>query len=140
MALHLLKVCVGIDSVAHLADVQKARLKRRKKLVHLTRHRPKRAEEILAGGSLYWIVKGAVLVRQRILGLDWAYLAEDGRYCAIKLDPKLVATVPQPRRPHRGWRYLDAADAPSDAKAGPGRGRARMPPELASALKLLGLL
>ena len=140
MALHLLKICVGIDSIAHLAKVQAARRKGGKKAVlHYTRHRPKRVEEILDGGSLYWIVKGFVQVRQAIVGFDWEYFEDEGRYCAIRLDRRLVATVPQARRPHQGWRYLDALDAPPDWRSVGGR-KAGLPPALLADLKSLGLI
>jgi len=139
MTLHLLKVCVGVESISHLAGLQTARLKRRKTLVHLTRHRPKRFLEILDGGSLYWIVKGFVQVRQAIVGFDWEYFEDEGRYCAIRLDRRLVATVPQARRPHQGWRYLDALDAPPDWRSVGGR-KAGLPPALLADLKSLGLI
>lgn len=83
----------------------------------MTRTRPRRAEEILAGGSLYWAMKGAILCRQRIIGLE-PVRGEDGiERCAIVLDRRLFRTAPTPRRPFQGWRYLDAADAPADAGA-----------------------
>lgn len=140
MALHLLKVCVGIDSIDHLARVQKQRRGRRKTNWHHTRQMPSRAEEILAGGSIYWIIKGFVRVRQRIVGIDEVHLEEEGRYCRLSLDPVLVPTEPQSRRPHQGWRYLEPADAPADLKAGKrGEGQA-LPAQLIAELKELGLL
>jgi hypothetical protein len=77
---------------------------------------PRRREEVLHGGSLYWVIKGFVLVRQRVLDLR-ADVKDDGTSCCgIVLEPELVATRPHPRRAFQGWRYLDAADAPQDAK------------------------
>lgn len=140
MALHLLKVCVGIDSIEHLAEVQKQRRGRRKVIWHYTRQLPQRAEEILAGGSIYWIIKGFVRVRQRIVGIDEVHLEEEGRYCRLSLDPTLVSTEPQARRPHQGWRYLEAADAPPDLKAGKRSKGETLPPQLIAELKELGLL
>ncbi len=145
MPLHLLKMAVGIGSVAHLAAVQKQRLANAPKeggkriLRHFTRNKPRRAKEILDGGSIYWIVKGAIRVRQRILAIDRLRPPEGGKHCALVLDPKLVKTEPQPRRPHQGWRYLDPAQAPPDL---PERasGADELPPELAAELRGLGLL
>ena len=98
---------------------------------------PKRAAELTAGGSLYWVFKGFVLARQRILGLE-PRRGDDGiERCAIRLDPESSAPLPQPRRPFQGWRYLRPEDAPRDltsAAAGD------VPPELAAGLALIGVL
>lgn len=140
MALHLIKVCVGVESISHLAALQKARRgPRGKASPHITRHMPKRAAEILDGGSMYWIVKGLVLVRQRIVGIDQVP-SEDGLRCRLLLDKELVPTDPQPRRPHQGWRYLKPVDAPADLGAGGAGDVAAMPPEMLNELRRLGLL
>jgi hypothetical protein len=114
MALHLLKMCVGCDSVEELRAWQDNRRLRGEALVHRTRNMPKRAAEVLDGGSLYWIIKGEVRVRQRIVGLDPGVDGEGRHFCQIRFDPLLVETIRQPRRPMQGWRYLEAADAPPD--------------------------
>ncbi len=139
MALHLLKLAVGIESTAHLQAVQAAR----QRLVHVTRFTPRRAAEILAGGSLYWVIRHRIRVRQRILGFDRHKTADSKTVkCAILLDRELIATDPVRRRPHQGWRYLDAADAPRDL--GPvgtaDAGDYGFPPEMAAELRELGLL
>ena len=141
MALHLLKIAVGIDSVEHLEQVQKARRKRAKFNWHFTRHMPKRADEVLDGGSIFLIIKGFVQVRQRIVGLETVHLeGKEGKHCGIKLDPALVLTDYQPRRPHQGWRYLEASEAPPDRKGGKGKAKQAMPPDMVATLKGLGLL
>ena len=143
MALNLLKLAVGIDGVDHLRTVQAARLWRNGRLIHVTRFTPRRADEILAGGSMYWVVRHRIRVRQRILAFE-RHETESGAKpkCAIVLDPELIATDPVRRRPHQGWRYLEGADAPRDI--GPvGAALARedaFPPELAAELRDLGLL
>lgn len=121
MAVHLIKLCVGVDTVSELAAWQAERLKqlRREKqkpeLCHRTLQTPRRREHVLDGGSLYWVIKGFVLVRQRVVDLR-ADLKDDGTACCgIVLDLELVATRAQPRRAFQGWRYLDASDAPPDA-------------------------
>lgn len=140
VTVHLIKVCVGIESIAHLAQVQKGRRKGgRNAVIHYTRHMPKRADELLDGGSMFWIIKGLVAVRQRLVGFATEHFEDEGDYCAIKLDRELVPVEPRPRRPHQGWRYLAAEEAPIDLKAGKG-GAAKMPPELIAELKQLGLL
>ena len=145
MTLHLLKMCVGIDEVGHLAEVQASRLARLSqrgeapRLRHLTRYGPLKARKVVAGGSIYWIIRGFVRVRQRILAIDRLRPPEGGKHCALVLDPKLVKTEPQPRRPHQGWRYLDPAQAPPDLPQ-TASGAGELPPELAAELRGLGLL
>ncbi|MGZ5862047.1 MAG: DUF1489 family protein [Methyloceanibacter sp.] len=120
MAVHLIKLCVGVDTVKELHDWQAERLRRLRKegkkpeLRHRTLQTPRRRDELLGGGSLYWVIKGLVLVRQRVLDLV-PDVKDDGiACCAILLDPELVATRPQARRAFQGWRYLAASDAPPD--------------------------
>jgi hypothetical protein len=123
MTVHLIKLCVGVDTAKELIDWQAERLKHLKRagktpeLCHRTLQMPRRRDEVLDGGSLYWVIKGFVLVRQRVLDLR-ADVKDDGTpCCGIVLDAELVATRPHPRRAFQGWRYLDAADAPQDAKS-----------------------
>lgn len=139
--LHLVKLAVGIRDLAHLAERQTARAVSDPPLRHQTRMFPRRAEEIVAGGSIYWVVTGVVLVRQRILGIRqeaW----DDATACAgLILDPKLVQVEARPMRPFQGWRYLAADDAPPDLESSrPGRGEAAMPPALRRELATLCLL
>ena len=143
--LHLLKLCVGIDGVDQLAQAQASRLARLVKageeprLRHLTRHGPLRTREILDGGSIYWIIRGFVQVRQRILAIDRLRPPEGGKHCALVLDAVLIRTRLQPRRPHQGWRYLEPADAPAELDPWPA-GVDDLPAELAAQLRRLGLL
>lgn len=137
MPVHLLKVAVGIESLDHFRQRMKAR--RTKTFTHYTRHMPKRAEEVLAGGSLYWIVKGYIAARCPIVGLEEAVLENKGPHCGIVMKTELIPVLPLPRRPHQGWRYLEAEDAPPDITA-LGKGAAEMPPELMAELRSLGLL
>jgi len=122
MALHLIKLCVGVDTVQDLADWQAERLKRLKRagktaeLCHRTLQTPRRRDEVLAGGSLYWVIKGYVLVRQRVIDLRPDVKDEGTACCGIVLDAELVTTRAHPRRAFQGWRYLEAADAPKDAE------------------------
>jgi len=140
MPLHLLKMCVGCDSVADLRQWQQGRALRGEPVAHRTRNRPRRAAEILAGGSLYWIIKGQVRVRQRITALDPGVDGEGARFCLIGLDPDLVETTRLPARPMQGWRYLDEAEAPPDLQAGFRDELDEMPAQLRRELKSLGLL
>ncbi|WP_127107352.1 DUF1489 family protein [Pararhodobacter zhoushanensis] len=140
MTVHILKLCVGCESIEDLADWQIQRASERPDGLprHVTRMWPKRADEITDGGSIYWIIKGQVSVRQRIVRLD-EVVGDDGiRRCALVLDPELVRLQPAPRRPFQGWRYLSPEDAPRDLP----RYRAgddELPPELAEALAEFGL-
>jgi hypothetical protein len=131
--LHLIKLCVGCDSVEDLAEWQR----KRSPLEHWTRNHPKRAKEITAGGSLYWVIKGQVRVRQRILRLDRRE-DEEGVWCAIVLGRRLTRVRTTPHRPFQGWRYLQPKDAPPDLVKG--EGGEEMPEKLAAELRALGLL
>lgn len=115
---HLVKLCVGIDSVAHLAERLAWRTKNtppgEAALFHDTRMFPKRADELLEGGSLYWVIKGVIQARQSIDGLDRVQDREGIQYCRIILGPDLMLTQSQPRRAFQGWRYLADDDVPAD--------------------------
>jgi hypothetical protein len=128
MPLHLVKLCVGVDSVDELEDWQRDRLKglrrarKTPELVHRTRQMPRRRDELLAGGSVYWVIKGMILVRQPIADLRPAE-REGVPCCDIVLAADLVPTRPQARRAFQGWRYLQPEDAPEDiARGRTGRG------------------
>ncbi len=147
MTVHLIKVAVGCDSVADLRGWQKQRLaelraagQTRPKLQHVTRFTPKQAADIVNGGSLYWIIRHQVSCRQRIRAIEPVVDEEGDAACALVLDRKVVEVLPQSRRPHQGWRYFAAADAPPDLAE---RARAEggsMPPALVAELRTLGLL
>lgn len=145
MTVHLIKLCVGVDNVAELHAWQAERLdsmRRQRKvpqLCHRTMQTPRRRDEVLNGGSLYWVIRGAVLVRQRVLDLR-ADVKDDGvKCCGIVLDPELIATRPQGRRAFQGWRYLDAADAPQDLRAFDAKD-IDMPPGMREELRELRLI
>jgi hypothetical protein len=139
MTVHLIKLCVGAASLEDLADWQAGRIRETgAPPVHVTRMWPRRADEILAGGSLYWVIRGVVLCRQRVRALE-PRLGEDGvTRCAIGLDPVLVRVRPQPRRPFQGWRYLAGQDAPPDLAPGSREGEA-LPPALEAELAEIGV-
>ena len=140
MAVHLLKLAVGIDNIGHLRDVQERRLAENGHLFHITRFMPRRGEEVLDGGSLFWVVRNFIRVRQRILDLRSVKTeGSAGSKCAFVLDPELVLTVPSRRRPHQGWRYFEASSAPPDLGASIEE-FGDMPAEMAAELRALGLL
>ncbi len=146
MTLHLVKLCVGCDSVEDLAAWQTERLKQMKaekqkpELFHRTFQMPKRREELLDGGSLYWVIKGVIQVRQRLLDLREGN-RPDGTPCTLFiLDKPLVQVRPVPRRAFQGWRYLSAEDAPADLAGGQRSDVAQMPAKLRRELAELGLL
>ncbi|HRP78686.1 MAG TPA: DUF1489 family protein [Aquamicrobium sp.] len=144
MPLHLIKLCVGCDSVEDLEEwiAEKLEEKRRGGLpvehFHTTRMVPKRVDGLLDGGSLYWIVKGGVQCRQRLVDVRPFTDAEGVGRCRLILDPVVTRTEWQPRRPFQGWRYLDPKDAPGDL-AGAGTAE-EMPLHLRRELAALGLL
>ena len=143
--IHLLKLCVGCESVEDLLEWQAKRAAERRaagtdpRPFHLTRMWPKRTAEVLDGGSIYWVIKGLVLCRQRVVALE-PHPGEDGiERCRLRLDPEVVRTTPQPRRAFQGWRYLRPSDAPSDLVAA-GVGAAPLPVALAAVLAEVGVL
>ncbi len=139
---NIVKLCVGEESVeGHIAWIaEQKRLRPGWQSCHVTRMWPKREAEILSGGSLYWVFKGLILARQRVLRLD-AVTGEDGvERCAIVLDRQIVRVEARPRRPFQGWRYLDPADAPPDASALSATAEPALPPQLAAALAEIGVL
>lgn len=142
---HLVKLCVGVESVEELRAWQSRRAAERlaagldPRPRHVTRMWPRRAGELLAGGSLYWVIRGVIRVRQRILGFE-EVVREDGiRRCGIVLDPTLVPVQPRPRAAFQGWRYLSAEDAPPDLAALPAD-ESDLPPGMREALSELGVL
>ena len=145
MALHLVKLCVGCDSVEDLEDWIEFRLNEMRRAGekpeqrHTTRMIPKRVGALLTGGSLYWVIRGSIQVRQRLLDIRPFRDPEGVQRCHLILEPSLTETVWQPRRAFQGWRYLTGEDAPRDA--GSDRtGLRELPPELRRDLADLGLL
>jgi len=145
MALHLLKLCVGCDAIEDLEEWIAERLKAARKAgrkpehAHITRMIPQRAEELVDGGSLFWVIRGNVQVRQRILAVR-PFRDKDGiKRCRLVLEPKTVATEWQPRRAFQGWRYLKPEEAPRDL-ANARAGLRQLPPDLRRDLADLGLL
>jgi hypothetical protein len=144
--LHLLKMAVGIASLDELREARARRIVQLGGSWVYTRNRPRRAERVLAGGSLYWVIRGQIRVRQRITGFDTRRDDTGRGYCLIAVEPALVATLTRPWRPFQGWRYLMEADAPPDLSAiSPPEGAGLLPDEpmparLAAELRALGLL
>jgi hypothetical protein len=137
MTIHMVKLCVGADDIDDLADWQKRLMKKLPNPVHHTRMAPKRAEEMLDGGSIYWVIKRAIRVRQRIIDIR-TVADDDGKdMCELVFDPELIRTYAQPKRPFQGWRYLKPAEAPRDLKSG--EAAVDLPPSLDAALKNAGV-
>lgn len=134
---NLVKLCVGVDSVEDLA----ARIAVNPAPVagHITRMHPKRAQELLAGGSLYWVIKGAISARQRVLALEDVEMGSPKPHCRIVLEKTLIRTQNAPRRPFQGWRYLSASDAPIDMPLGHASDD-DLPEDLAQTLAEIGLV
>jgi hypothetical protein len=145
MTLHLIKLCVGCDSVRDLEDwiKQKLRAKRKNREkpehIHRTRMVPKRADELVDGGSLYWVIRGEIMCRQRVRAIR-PFVDKDGiGRCGIVLDRKVVLVEPRPRRAFQGWRYLAPRDAPRDLGKTV-KGGAAIPETLRRELRELGLM
>lgn len=138
MALNVLKLAVGVQDLAELRAFQRERRKERGFTAFYTRNLPRRQDELLDGGSIYWVIKGYIQARQRIRGF-MPIVNNHGRPAVlVKIEAKVTPTQPVPHRAFQGWRYLDPADAPRDRKKG-ARGKA-MPDAMARELRDLGLL
>ncbi len=137
--LHLIKLSVGTEDVEDLAAWQSRRRARTGRACHRTRMTPRRRDELLDGGSIYWVIKGRILARQRLLDIE-AIVDKEGRADNLLiLGKKLVKTVPRAHRPFQGWRYLAPEAAPLDLDA-VGGGLSDFPAEMAAELHELGLL
>ncbi|XDZ64615.1 DUF1489 family protein [Alphaproteobacteria bacterium LSUCC0684] len=139
MPLHLKKLSVGSTSIESLTEWHDEVLKRRGRIMHTTRSFPRRAAEILPGGSMFWIIKGRMCVRQLIEEFVEIEREDGGVSCGIVLKPGLMRVVERRHRPFQGWRYLEEADAPIDLPLGDTPDDV-MPLEMAEELRDLGLL
>lgn len=141
MTLHLIKLSVGPESLADLEAWQKKRLKdlkaagKKPELIHITRMMPKRTEELLAGGSIYWVIKGWLCARQTLIDLR-PLMREGVPHCGIVYDKTMVRVRPRKHRPFQGWRYFDGKSAPPDLK----KGEESLPDTMRRELAELGLL
>jgi hypothetical protein len=121
--IHMIKLCVGVSSLKELEDYRDERAHwwdadyGEDVHVHRTRMMPKRAAEMEGQASIYWVIAGQVVCRQPILRLARFTNAEGIDYCDIIMAPDMVRTVPYPKRPFQGWRYLRPEDAPPDLGA-----------------------
>ena len=145
MPLHLIKLAVGCESVKELKGWVAERMATAKKKglplrhVHITRMTPKRDAELLAGGSLYWVIKGEIAAREKIIAIE-PFRDKDGiGRCRLVMQPKVIAVSPRPMRAFQGWRYFAQSDVPQDLKSA-GAGVAAMPEPLRRELRDLGLL
>lgn len=145
MVMHLVKLCVGVSSVEEL-EASMARTAARRRAageppvsVHVTRMTPARRDEVENGGSLYWVIGGAIRCRSDIISLE-PVDGEDGvKRCAIVMSTEIIRTAAAPRRPFQGWRYLKPEDAPRDLPKGR-QGESELPRELENALAEIGIL
>jgi len=117
--INLIKLCVGVKSISHLEELRKERALNGQAradglIVHRTRMMPKRRDEIINKGSLFWVIAGKIQCRQKIVDLEEIFNEEGKKYCNIIMEKEIVRTIPQPKRAFQGWRYLPKNDAPKD--------------------------
>lgn len=142
---HLLRTAAQVRDLQHLRHIQSHFKTRTEKslgpvVVLTTRNTPKRAAELLDGGSIYWIVKNIIQARQKILDVETVKDADGATCCQILLDPEIIRVMPVAQRAVQGWRYLDAAKAPKDIGAFKDNGGdSDAPPEMLAELRALGL-
>lgn len=146
MTVHMIKLSVGSESVDDHAQWQAAnrqfwrKVGNRPAVFHTTFQTPKRTADLLDGGSLYWVIKGLIQARQRLVGFDEGKKEDGSPCCLLLLDPEIIPVRPVPRRPFQGWRYLDAAAAPPDLGKGSRGDIGDLPPALRRDLAALGLI
>lgn len=145
MALHLVKLCVGAEGIDDLAAWQAQKqntrtFEGRRVAFHNTFQSPTRRDELLAGGSLYWVIKGTILVRQPLAGFAEGQKRDGSPCCLILLERELIPVRPVPRRAFQGWRYLKDEDAPADLKRGAQDDVTAMPSSMRKSLADLGLI
>jgi len=146
MTVHLIKLSVGSESIESLAEWHRSRLALRRsrgepaELWHRTRMFPRRRDEILDGGSIYWVIKGLILARQEIVALRGVACADGIRRCDIVLGRTLHPVRPTPRRAFQGWRYLAPEDAPPDLTGADADAFTSLPSGMRSELAELGLV
>lgn len=138
--IHLLKLAVGVRDVLHLADIQRERAVVRPPLRHQTRSFPRRVAELVDGGSIYWVIGGAILARQLVLDVIEDRWDDDMRCAGLVLDPHLVRVAARPMRPFQGWRYLTEEDAPMDITMSEAMRADALPAEMQRSLRALALL
>ncbi|HSI01280.1 MAG TPA: DUF1489 domain-containing protein [Reyranella sp.] len=142
MVLHLIKLAVGVDDLAHMKKLQAMRRKQRGQTPRsphwvYTRNTPRRTDDLL-GGSLYWVVRGVIRCRQELIGFDEDFDKEEAhKYCRIKVKRSLIPTAPRACRAFQGWRYFGPDDAPPDLAKGDS---GDLPKAMADELRRLGLL
>ncbi len=145
MTLHILKLCVGCDTLEDLSSWQQRRFVELRKsdpgaeLMHITRQTPRR-DGFAPGSSIYWVIAGYIRARQKIFALREIQGTDGVHRCGLALDPELIATHPLPRRAFQGWRYLPADEAPADLQAWTPDIDATMPPAMRQALAELRLI
>jgi hypothetical protein len=146
MTVHILKLCVGCDSVEDLRSYQARRLADFKArgeaptLMHVTRMTPRRDGFAPGVSSLYWVIGGYIRARQPIVAVREVESADGIKRCGLVLSPELKATEPSPRRPFQGWRYIDAADVPADLSASAEQAHNAIPPKMRAELEELRLI
>ncbi|NQU59591.1 MAG: DUF1489 domain-containing protein [Rhodospirillales bacterium] len=145
MTIHLIKLSVGVEDVEHLARIQAGRLKdalnsgEKPELKHITRNTPRRAAQVLDGGSIYWVIKGFIRARQAIIDIRPIDRTEGRPACGLVLEAKLIRTELRKFRPFQGWRYFPVEKAPPDAGGSKASGK-DVPEDMAAELRNLGLL
>ncbi|MEO0549195.1 MAG: DUF1489 domain-containing protein [Pseudomonadota bacterium] len=132
MTIHMMKLCVGADDVGDLINWQQRLMQDRPKPYHHTRMVPKRGSELADGGSIYWVIRNVVQVRQQIIEVKEITDRGGRKACELVFEPELHLVEPTPKRPFQGWRYLKPDDAPADL---PGDWNSDVPAALRAELK-----
>jgi hypothetical protein len=140
MALHLIKLCVGVETIVELEEWVEQRMRERGRHFHTTRMVPKRGEELVAGGSLYWVIKGQIACRQKLIGIE-PFTDDQGiGRCRLHLEPVVRPVRPRPFRAFQGWRYLEEKDTPPDLGRRGAGDLSKMPERMRRELAELGLI
>lgn len=139
MTIHMRKLAARVEDIEELESIQARKLRDYGMVFTDTRNTPKRKEELMDGGSLYWVIKGQFRVRQEIIGFEEEIDGEGRKYCLIMLKPGLVRTELKAQKPFQGWRYFEDKDIPRDIDERSSKGD-QLPEDMQSELRELGLL
>lgn len=139
MTIHMRKLAARVEDIEELESIQARKLRDYGMVFTDTRNTPKRKEELMDGGSLYWVIKGQFRVRQEIIGFEEEIDGEGRKYCLIMLKPGLVRTELKAQKPFQGWRYFEDKDIPRDIDERSSEGD-QLPEDMQSELRELGLL
>ena len=145
MYANFLRTGVGVESIEHLYEIQhghrQIKFNGENHAYLFTRRTPTRANDLINGGSVYWIIKRQICARQTIADIQTLKDEDDKPFCHVIMNQQIYLTQPVAHKHIQGWRYLSPEKAPKDIGLfTPNNRPDDIPPELAAELAEAGLL